>query len=171
MNSIVKPGLEDAKLLCNIARLSFMESHGHSASPEDVNAYINEKYSDAAFIEELNNATNIYHLIYHDGHAAGFSKIVMDFSYAGAGVTNITKMERLYLLKAFYDLKLGHELLRYNIELAKRNGQAGMWLYVWKENERAVNFYTRAGFRITGSHDFQISPTHTNPNHRMLLEF
>ncbi|MBL0182688.1 MAG: GNAT family N-acetyltransferase [Chitinophagaceae bacterium] len=171
MISIVIANEHDAELLGNIARISFIESHGHSAGQEDINAYINEKYSDAVFKEELNNATNIYHFIYYAGHAAGFSKIVMNCPYAGAEVNNITKMERLYLLKAFYDLKLGWKLLRHNIELAKRNGQAGMWLYVWKENERAVNFYTRAGFRITGSHDFQISPAHANPNHQMLLVF
>jgi len=171
MISIVKAYENDVELLAGIARISFIESHGHSAGAGDINTYLKEQYSDAAFKEDLNNADNIYHFIYHDGHAAGFSKIVMNCPYAGAEVNNITKMERLYLLKAFYNLKLGWELLRHNIELAKRNGQAGMWLYVWKENERAVNFYTRAGFRITGSHDFQISPAHANPNHRMLLGF
>lgn len=169
MTVIVKAGSNDVELLAGIARTSFMESHGHSAGAEDIHAYINDTYSDAAFKEELQNEKNLYHIIYTDGRAAGYSKIALNASCEG--INNITKLERFYLLKEFYGLKLGRELLGFNIELAKRNGQAGMWLYVWKENERAVHFYTRAGFRITGSHDFRLSPTHTNPNHRMLLEW
>jgi ribosomal protein S18 acetylase RimI-like enzyme len=46
-----------------------------------------------------------------------------------------------------------------------------MWLYTWTGNERAVSFYLKAGFKIIGSHNFKISATHSNPNHRMLLEF
>jgi diamine N-acetyltransferase len=80
-------------------------------------------------------------------------------------------MERLYLLKQFYNLKLGAALLHFNIDLSKRNNQAGMWLFTWKENMRAVNFYQKNGFVIIGSHDFKISETHSNPNHLMLLRF
>ena len=81
---------------------------------------------------------------------------------------NITKLERIYLLKEFY---LGAELFEYNVRLAKENNQKGMWLFVWVENERAVNFYKKNGFVIIGSHDFKISETHSNPNHQMFLGF
>jgi len=46
-----------------------------------------------------------------------------------------------------------------------------MWLFVWTENHKAINFYKKAGFKIVGQHDFQISATHSNPNHQMLLTF
>ena len=34
-----------------------------------------------------------------------------------------------------------------------------------------IRFYEKKGFIITGSYDFPITATHTNPNHRMFLEF
>ena len=46
-----------------------------------------------------------------------------------------------------------------------------MWLFVWKENHRAINFYNKAGFKIFGSHDFKLSETHANPNHVMFLKY
>ncbi|HMU10104.1 MAG TPA: GNAT family N-acetyltransferase [Ferruginibacter sp.] len=171
MTAIIKAGKNDIELLTGIAKTSFTESHGHSAPADDINAYLNEKYSQAVFVQELNDESNIYHIIYYNGRAAGYSKISMNCAYTGAEAGNITKLERLYLLKDFYDLKLGMELLLYNISLSKSNGQTGMWLYTWKENERAVNFYKKAGFAITGSHDFKISETHSNPNHLMFLRF
>jgi len=170
-SSIIRATAKDAVLLAAIARDTFIESHGHSAPAADIDAYINEKYSTAVFIEELNDPGNIYHILYHEGKAAGFSKIIFDLPYTGSTLQNIAKLERIYLLKAFYGLQLGLQLLRFNMALCQQHHQQGIWLYVWKENARAVHFYTRAGFSIIGSYDFKISATHANPNHQMLLEF
>jgi diamine N-acetyltransferase len=171
MTSIVKASEKEAPLLSEIAKTTFIESHGRSAPPEDIHIYVTEKYSESIFKEELYDPKNIYHLLYHDNRPAGYSKIIFDDSYPTCPIKNITKLERLYLLKAFYDLKIGFQLLQFNIDLSKRNDQTGMWLFTWKENQRAVNFYKKNGFVIVGSHDFKISETHSNPNHQMFLKF
>jgi ribosomal protein S18 acetylase RimI-like enzyme len=171
MTSIVKASKKDFQLLSEIATLTFLESHGRSARREDINIYVTEKYSENVFKEELSDAKNIYHIIYYDNNPAGYSKIIFDTSYGDSKIKNITKLERLYLLKEFYNLKLGSALFQFNIDLSKRSHQMGMWLYVWKENQRAVNFYKKNGFVIIGSYDFKISKTHSNPNHQMLLRF
>jgi diamine N-acetyltransferase len=171
MTSIVRAGEKDAPLLSEIAKLTFIESHGDSANAEDINFYMTEKYSDRIFEKELNDIKNIYHILYYNDHPAGYSNVIFDSPYPGSQVKNIAKLERLYLLKEFYDLKLGRELFQLNIDLSKRNHQTGMWLFVWKENDRAVNFYKKNGFMIIGSHDFKISETHSNPNHQMFLRF
>jgi ribosomal protein S18 acetylase RimI-like enzyme len=171
MTTIARANINDASLLSTIAKNTFIESHGSSASPEDINIYITEKYTTAILTQELNNPKNIYYIIYHGEKPAGYSKIIFNLPYANSPIQNIAKLERLYLLKEFYNLKSGLELFQFNIELEKQNNQVGMWLYVWKENARAVNFYIKAGFKIIGSHDFKISETHSNPNHQMLLIF
>ena len=171
MTSIVKATVNDSALLSEIAKLTFIESHGHSASPEDVNTYVAEKYSPGILKEELLDPGNIYHIIYYNDRPAGYSKIVLNSPHANATIQRITKLERIYLLKEFYDLKLGRELLEFNVALAKENEQLGMWLFVWKENPKAAGFYKKNGFVIIGSHDFKISETHSNPNHQMFLKF
>lgn len=171
MSSIVRATAADSKLLAGIGRETFIESHGGSAAKHDIDAYINEKYSEAFLRDELADKKNIYYLIYYKKQPAGYSKIVMDCPHPIIPQQNVTKLERLYLLKTFYELKLGQELMGFNIALARAYKQAGMWLFVWKQNSRAVNFYSKAGFKIIGSYDFQVSATHSNPNHHMLLEF
>lgn len=42
----------------------------------------------------------------------------------------------------------------------------GDLVFVWKENHRAVTFYLKRGFTITGNHGFKISETPANPNSR-----
>ena len=75
------------------------------------------------------------------------------------------------MLKEFYGLQLGLELFEFNLNLSKQQDQEGMWLFVWKENQRALSFYKKNKFRIIGSHDFKLSETHANPNHLMFLEY
>jgi diamine N-acetyltransferase len=171
MTSIVKADSNDFELLACIGRQTFIESHGHSASACDIEAYVAEKYSYDFFKEELKNVNNIYYTLFLNKKPAGYSKIILNSSHANIPFHNVTKLERLYLLRDFYDLKLGVELFKHNIQLSKLNGQQGMWLFVWKDNTRAVNFYSRNGFKVIGSCNFKISEDHSNPNHQMLLKY
>lgn len=171
VTKIIQAFATDAEILSTLGRHTFIESHGHSAAKEDIDTYINTAYSLEACQQELTDTNNVYYFIYYNNQPAGFSKVILNCPAPGVMGTNITKLERIYVLKEFYNLKLGLALLNFNIELSKSNQQAGMWLYTWIENERAVNFYKKAGFVIIGSYDFRISATHTNPNHRMYLEY
>ncbi|MDZ4712159.1 MAG: GNAT family N-acetyltransferase [bacterium] len=171
MTSIIRAGEKDISLLADIGRLSFIESHGSSAAAEDIDEYVNNNYTYDAFIHELSNPEKIYHVIYYEDRPAGYSEIVFNDPHPDSKQKNVAKLNRLYMLKEFYSMKLGYELFRFNVDLSKKNEQSGMWLYVWKENHRAVDFYEKAGFKIIGSHNFRISDKHSNPNHRMLLIF
>lgn len=172
MQHIVKAGIADFKLISRLAGQTFMESHGHSATLEEVNNYRTEKYNEGAVRKDLENERNLYYVIYHNECPAGYSKMILDSPYnREAGVLKIAKLERLYLLREFYGLGLGNELFAHNVSLAKEAGQTGVWLYVWKGNPRAIAFYRKQGFVINGDYDFRISETHVNPNHRMLLLF
>ena len=171
LTSIRKAITKDAALLAQIGSLSFIQSHGHSASEEVVRNYVKEKFNQAVLSEELNDPQNIYYIIFVDDRPVGYSKIVLSAKHPEILVENITKLERLYLLKDVYGLKVGGELFRWNVDLSKKAGEAGMWLYTWKENLRAINFYQKNGFVIIGSYDFALSPTHSNPNHVMFLKY
>jgi ribosomal protein S18 acetylase RimI-like enzyme len=171
MIRIIKAASDDYALLADIGKQTFIESHGHSAPAADIASYVLATYSHDSFKNELANGNNIYHKILYADRLAGYSKLIFNSPHNSIPFPNVTKLERIYLLKDFYDLKLGLALLTYNIELSKKNGQSGMWLFVWKENERAVNFYSKNGFKITGSYDFSISASHSNPNHQLLLTY
>jgi len=171
MITIKKAGIADAALLNELAKITLLQSHGHSAPAADMNSYIAEKYSEHILQQELEDPDNIYHILYYDNEAAGFSKIIFHTPCPGLEEKKLAKLERIYFLEQYHGLHLGQQLLDFIIALAKENQQTGLWLYVWTENERALRFYTKNGFVITGSHDFRISATHSNPNHQMLLRF
>ena len=171
MTSIVKASLEDIPILVEIGKLTFNVSHGSSASESDINNYLAKTYAVDVFKAELSDPKNIYHIIFHNNMAAGYSKIILNATHSNIQLENATKLQRLYILKEFYDLKLGYQLYNFNIEYSKKHNQLGMWLFVWIENARALNFYNKAGFNVIGKHNFKISETHSNPNHQMLLTY
>lgn len=171
MIKIIKAEVELAALIAEIGEKTFWESHGISASKVDINAFVSKTYTKEALVKELENKNNTYHLIYYNSKLAGFSKIVLNAPNNNIKPKNVTKLDRFYLLKAFYGQKLGLKLFDFNVALSKKNKQEGIWLAVWVENQRAINFYQKAGFKIVGEYNFQISPTHSNPNHIMYLSF
>ena len=171
MTSIVRASVADAELLSKLGKTTFIESHGKSASEANIESYVNLKYSQNACVVELQNSDNIFYLLYHNEKAIGYSKIILNVPDANIPIKNVTKLERFYVLQDYHNLKLGWELFNYNLIYSKNQQQAGMWLYTWTENQKAINFYTKAGFKIIGNYDFKITETHSNPNYQMLLTY
>lgn len=169
--TISKAGENDYQLILDIGTVSVEEAHRASCKAADMAVYMAAHYNTEAIKNELRNPSNIYHIIYCDGQAAGFSKIVFDAAHPNVAGTNTTKLDRIYLLKEFAGLKLGYELLQFNIALSKANSQSAMWLFTWTGNTRAIGFYKQTGFNVIGSHDFKITEHHYNPNYHMLLEY
>lgn len=169
--SIKEPTAQEVPALSLLAQQTFWQSHGHSATKEVVAAYVAENFSEEALHKELEQAESIFQVICCNGLPAGYSKIVLNAPLAAVPLPNITKLERIYLLQEFYHLKLGWQLLQHNVAIARERLQAGMWLNVWIENERAFRFYRRAGFEVVGRYDFRLSENHSNPNYQMYLPF
>jgi ribosomal protein S18 acetylase RimI-like enzyme len=171
MIHIRRATISDAGLIARLAKKSFIESHGHSASEKDIGIYVSENLSVRAIRKDLSNHRNIYHLIYHRKQPAGFSKIILDQPHGLLQLKPVTKLERLYLLEKFHGLGLGFRLFRLLVILCRQKKQQGMWLFVWKQNDRAIKFYKQSGFKVAGTGDFKISETHSNPNYLMLLSW
>jgi diamine N-acetyltransferase len=171
MTTIVRATLNDIELLTQIGKTSFLEAHGRSASEEHINEYVSKNFTNKAFETAIKDVNNIFHIIYFNEKAVGYSKIIFNCQHPNIPIKNITKLERLYLLEAFHSLKLGLDLFNFNLNESIKQNQTGMWLFVWVENHKAINFYKKAGFKIIGHHDFQITATHSNPNHQMFLTF
>ncbi len=169
MTSIVKATEKDYKLIMDIGAIAVEEAHRESCSAEDMQTFLRNTYNEIAIKEELKDSHNLYHIIYYQDKAIGFSKIILNYSHPNIEQQNVTKLDRIYILKEYFDLKLGYTLLQFNIALAKENNQYGIWLFTWVDNKRAVDFYIKTGFTIIGNHKFKVTETHYNSHYQMLL--
>ena len=171
MISVIKATERDYNSIVSIGKISIAESHRGSCSAEDMNEFLERNYNSDAIKEELNDIKNIYYLVNYNDKPAGFSKIILNAKHPNIAAENVTKLDRIYLLREFYGLKLGLELLNFNIELSRNNDQSGMWLYTWIGNNRAIDFYLKAGFTNIGSHKFYVNETHYDLCHQLFLNF
>ncbi|MEL0651096.1 GNAT family N-acetyltransferase [Algibacter sp. TI.3.09] len=171
MIKIEQATVKDAQLIAKVGRQTFLESHGHSASESDIKTFVDKAYQEQAIAEEFKNENVQYYIISFEGEIAGFSKIEINAISPWVNESAVTKLDRLYLLEAFHDKKLGVELFNYIIETSKQYNQKGIWLAVWVENLKAIKFYTKNEFKIVGDYDFKLSDTRTNPNHIMFKAY
>lgn len=161
----------DAALLAQMGGQSLIESHGHSAPAEIMQAYRQKSFSEEACRAELVEEQNIFFAVFFNNSPAGYSKIILHTPHLAVDLQPVTKLERLYLLQEFYGLKLGHRLLQQAIAFSKENADTGMWLEVWKGNERAIRFYQKQGFQTVGELEFVLTETHVNPAWVMWLRY
>jgi ribosomal protein S18 acetylase RimI-like enzyme len=171
MITIRKATIEDVQLLASLSTESFIPAHGHSAPKDDISSYIEANFSVENFKKEIINLNFEYYLIFYKSKVAGYSKIIFNYPTKHISDSQVTKMERLYLLKEFYGLEIGLKLMDFNTKLVQEKKQSGIWLEVWIENFRAIKFYKKVGFEIVGKANFTVSETHSNPNYIMFLEF
>lgn len=162
---------EDLHLLCDVARRSFLQSHGSSAAAEDLETYVKEKFTPAQLRAELTDAKALFRLAFYGENCAGYAKLLLSSECPFSEISPLCKMDRLYVLEEYLDKKIGKALFDACVKLAKEKDQKGLWLYVWTGNKRALRFYEREGFRKIGEAGFRISPKHSNPNYILLLEF
>jgi ribosomal protein S18 acetylase RimI-like enzyme len=165
------PTIKDAELLSQLAVQTFRESHGTSAAEKDILEYETKRLNVDLFSEELSDVKNVFRVAYLNDIPVAFSKEIFNTPNPKIKEQAVCKLEKLYVLKEFYDQKIGQPLFDLNVELAKQAAQTGMWLYVWTENKRALRFYEKQGFKNIANTLFKVSETHSNPNYWMYLEF
>lgn len=169
MITIKKATNENYQEIIKIGKISVFEAHRGSCKDEYLDAFIEKNYNDDAVLQELRDEKNLYYILYYNETAVGFSKVILNAKHPNVSATNITKLERIYLLSEVQGLKLGYELLKFNIDLAKNSDQVGLWLFTWVGNLKAIQFYTKVGFKIIGSHQFYLTDTYSNLSHQMFL--
>ena len=120
MSIIKRAGIEDIQVLSMLSRKTFIESHGHSATEEIIQNYVNCRYNIKHFNSEVEDELNIYCIIYFENKPAGYSKITFNTPFEKGDKSNVSKLERIYILRKYYDLGLGKQLFQFNLELAKK---------------------------------------------------
>ncbi len=67
------------------------------------------------------------------------------------------ELVRLYVDRICHGTGLGQALMAAVVAEATRRGKRSLFLGVWDQNERAIAFYRRQGFVVTGTVDFQLA--------------
>ena len=153
--SIEKAGEQHAEILSKIGEDTFYETFRPYNSELDIRQYINKAYAIDVIKLNLINPNIAYYLCYDAGIVIGYIKLIHYATYKG--LTNLTiELEKIYVLGAYFGSGAGKHLMDCAIRHSKEKGFETLFLGVWQENERAVNFYKKTGFEVFETRQFQL---------------
>lgn len=156
MNSIIirKATISDLETIQEISIQTFMETFADVNSPENMQNYIGENLNSTQLASEINNPESAFYLATLNSENIGYLKL--NFGNAQTEIHNQKAMEihRIYVLKAFHGKKMGQLLLDEALKNGRQMGVDCIWLGVWEENRRAIQFYSKNGFIEFDKHSF-----------------
>ena len=156
MNSIVikKIGLEQLVPLQDIGRKTFYDTFFESDSEESMKAYLDTSFSTEKLTAELENPNSEFYFATQNEVVIGYLKVNFGAAQTELQDTNSVEIERIYVLQDYHGKQVGQLLFEKAMAIAKSNHCDYIWLGVWEENHRALQFYTKNGFVAFDKHIF-----------------
>jgi len=158
MNSITirKATISDLEIIQEISVQTFTETFADVNSAENMENYVRDNFNSAQVASEINNPESVFYLATLENETIGYLKL--NFGDAQTEMVNKQAMEihRIYVSKAFLGKKIGQLLLDEAIKIARQSGADFLWLGVWEENHRALQFYSKNGFVEFDKHIFTL---------------
>jgi ribosomal protein S18 acetylase RimI-like enzyme len=156
MISIRPAGINDSEIIADVGSRSFQDAFGENNSPADMQKYLLEKFSIENIKKEISDVNAKFFIAYYNEIPAGYLKMVKSDVPAEIKEKNPVELQRIYVLKEYYDKKIGKELMHICTRYAIENNFDSVWLGVWQHNNKAVEFYKRWGFEIIGTRNFKL---------------
>ncbi|CAC9976963.1 GNAT family N-acetyltransferase [Flavobacterium panici] len=153
---INKITLDDIDQLQKIGRQTFYETFSEYNSEENMQTYLDEKFSKEKLTEELTNKNSEFYFAVLNDNAIGYLKINFGESQTEMQDEKSLEIERIYVSKEFHGKKVGQLLYEKAIQTAKEKNADYVWLGVWEENHRALSFYKKNGFVEFDKHIFRL---------------
>ncbi len=153
---IQKAKLNDLEILQKISIQTFTETFAAVNTPDNIANYINDSFNTEQLTTELSNRNSMFYLAYSNAVAVGYLKINFGDAQTETHDQNALEVHRIYVLQTFHGKNIGQLLLNEAKKLAKNNGIASIWLGVWEENNRALQFYAKNGFVVFDQHVFTL---------------
>lgn len=153
---ITKIDLNEIEQLQIIGKQTFFETFAEGNSEENMKKYLEESFTNELLKTELTNPNSEFYFARMDNNVIGYLKI--NFGNAQTELKNnkTIEIERIYVLKEFHGKNAGQVLFEKAFEIAKQLNADYLWLGVWEENPRAINFYKKNGFVEFDKHVFKL---------------
>jgi len=142
--------------LQKISRDTFYETFVTSSSEENMRLYLENNFSKEQLTKEFENSYSEFYFAIQENEVIGYLKI--NYSAAQTELKDDTSLEveRVYVRLNYHGKGVGQQLLDYAIQLAEQKNMQTVWLGVWENNQKAINFYKKNGFVTFDQHVFML---------------
>jgi diamine N-acetyltransferase len=154
--TIRKATIADLEIVQFISEKTFTETFEAVNTPENLAVYIQESFNLEQLSSEINNPNSQFYLAFLGTDPLGYLKINFGDAQTEVVTKNAIEIHRIYVLQAFHGKKVGQLFLDQVIALAQQTEVDSIWLGVWEENHRALQFYIKNGFVAFDKHIFTL---------------
>jgi diamine N-acetyltransferase len=148
--------LNDIDQLQKIGRQTFYETFSAANSEENMSKYLDEKFSIEKLTTELKDNNSEFYFATLDDDVIGYLKLNFGQSQTEIKDDKAIEIERIYVLRSFHGKSVGQILYDRAMHIARLRNADFVWLGVWEENPRAINFYKKNGFVEFHKHVFKL---------------
>lgn len=147
---------EDINQLQKIGRQTFSETFSVGNTEENMRKYLEEGFSKEKLSTELNDKDTEFYFAELENEVIGYLKLNSGQSQTELKDDRAVEIERIYVLKEFHGKAVGQLLYEKAMQVARQKNADYVWLGVWEENPRAINFYRKNGFAEFDKHIFKL---------------
>jgi len=158
MSSIIinKASAEDVEIVQSLGTQTFSETFAEDNTEEAMKKYLEESFNTEKIKSELNNPDSHFYIAWEEDNPVGYLKVNTGNAQTELQDDASLEIERIYVKKSHHGKKVGQLLYDQALETARQLSKSYLWLGVWEENLRALNFYKKNGFVEFDKHIFRL---------------
>lgn len=118
--------------------------------------YLEKSFNTEKIKTELNNPDSFFFIAWEEDNPVGYLKVNSGKAQTELQDDTALEIERIYVKSSHHGKKVGQLLYNQALETAQNLKKSYLWLGVWEENLRALNFYRKNGFIEFDKHIFRL---------------
>ncbi len=146
----------DAENLAEFASRTYAQTFGKFTDPHDLEEFLSSRYGTRQQLAEISSSDVRTLIVELEGQLLGYAQVRQTPAPACVAGEAPVELWRFYIDRPWHGKGAAQDLMNAAKASAVELGGRTFWLGVWKENRRAIAFYTRQGFRIVGTKDFWV---------------
>lgn len=155
--TVRRAGPGDETALSDVAVRTFPLACPPHTTAADIAHHQRTRLSVDQFARDLRTTGVVMHVAVIDEEVVGYSMLIGPMPPPdGPAAAHPVELRRIYADADQIGRGVGHALMRSALHHARTHGYDQMWLGTNRLNERAIAFYQRHGFEITGTKTFTV---------------
>lgn len=138
----------DAAELSRVGTQSFNDAYRGTANDNDIDAHLEEYFSESAIRREMSLPTVRYLIAQRGPSTAGLVKLRNEYVPPSLSVDSAVEVQQLYVASEHQRSGIGRQLMDAAIADARAQRVNGLWLSAWTHADWAVSFYRGYGFDV-----------------------
>jgi len=147
---------KDAELIADMSRQTFFETFAPLNLKENMDKFMNEQFNKEKLMKEVDEVDSIFLLAFDDSNPVGYARLREKNCPPDLNNAEVIEIARIYATANSIGKGVGKALMQECFKIAIEKGKKLIWLGVWQDNHRAINFYEKWGFKKFATHLFML---------------